>query len=126
VVAKRRLERSCFLFTEWANAALEMLLDNAVAFTADLFQRCPLENRHVPPIVLQHAGLLKRTGDKADGRAVHSQHVSQEFLGEIKVVRPSSGHASSISSGQTAPRCCKSDCRNICALKRYSKNCETS
>lgn len=86
MVAKRRLERSCFLFTDWANAALEMLLDNAVAFAADLFQRCPLENRHVPPIVLQHADLLKRTGDKADGRAVHSQHASQEFLGEIKVV----------------------------------------
>ncbi|MFS0757614.1 hypothetical protein ABC383_23400 [Noviherbaspirillum sp. 1P10PC] len=38
------------------------------------------------PIVLQRAGRLKRTGDKADGRAVRSQHASQEFLGEIKVV----------------------------------------
>lgn len=61
--------------------------DDLVTLTSDRREACALENRKSAAGVPDQVLLLKRAGRFVYALAPHSQHVRQEFLGELKLAR---------------------------------------
>lgn len=69
-----------------AKGALESLVDEVMAFAADILQRLPLEDGHASAVIADYAGLLQSARHQVDGWTMHVQHASQEFLSQMKSV----------------------------------------
>ena len=62
--------------------------DDAIAFTSGAFQSGAINNGDFPSTVVNKPCLVQRLHDRTDTGAAHPQHLTEEFLGQFKLIFP--------------------------------------
>jgi len=64
--------------------------ENGITLTGRRLQAFAVDNPDVSPAVIYKSGPLQTSRRKCDGRSASTQHLAQEFMGDIEFIEPES------------------------------------